>query len=69
MDNRLDGYEARFGMVGPLPITDGQRQPLDNEADTGPAVGLDLDEVRAKEAADRHGIRWIGAIPSSLDLL
>ena len=33
------------------------------------AEGLDLDEVRAKEAADRHGIRWIGAIPSSLDLL
>lgn len=33
------------------------------------AEGLDLDEVRAKEAADRHGIRWIGAIPSSLDLI
>ena len=31
------------------------------------AEGRDLDEVSAKEAAERHGIRWIGAIASSLD--
>ncbi len=39
LDGYLDGYKDRFGMVGPLPVTDGQRQPLDDEADTGPAVG------------------------------
>ena len=50
MGNRLDGYEDRFGMVGPLPITDGQRQPLDDEADTGPAVGQPLPDFQLPSA-------------------
>lgn len=30
------------------------------------AEGKDLDEVAVKETASQHGVRWIGAIPSSI---
>lgn len=43
-------YKDRFGMVGPLPVSDGQRQPLDSDADTGPAVGQRLPDFELPSA-------------------
>lgn len=34
-----EAYSDEFGLVGPLPATDGQRQPLGVDDLTGPAVG------------------------------
>lgn len=53
MTSSLDGYRDEFGMVGPLPITDGQRQPLSAGEPTGPAVGERLPDFRLKSGLGR----------------
>ena len=49
-----DGYLDQFGMVGPLPVSDGQRQPLDDESSTGPAVGERLPDFVLDSASGRR---------------
>lgn len=50
---RYPGYEDRFGMVGPLPNTDGQRQPLQDGDSTGPEVGERLPDFTLPSALGR----------------
>lgn len=49
-----DGYRDEFGMVGPLPVTDGQRQPLAEGAPTGPEVGERLPDFVLPSAQGRQ---------------
>ena len=49
-----DGYLDQFGMVGPLPVSDGQRQPLDDESSTGPNVGERLPDFVLDSASGRR---------------
>ena len=48
-----DGYRDRFGLVGPLPISDGQRQPLADGSPTGPDVGERLPDFTLTGAHGR----------------
>ncbi len=47
-------YRDRFGLVGPLPITDGQRQPLAEGDPTGPPVGERLPDFVLPSAQGRQ---------------
>lgn len=42
-----------FGLVGPLPASDGQRQPLDPDAPTGPEVGSRLPDFTLPSSTGR----------------
>ena len=42
--------EDEFGLVGPLPVTDGQRQPLAEGASTGPGIGERLPDFTLRSA-------------------
>ena len=53
MVSSIDGYEDEFGLVGPLPISDGQRQPM-GDAPTGPAVGERLPDFELPSAQGRR---------------
>lgn len=46
-------YVDEFGLVGPLPASDGQRQPLDEGASTGPEVGERLPDFTLPSASRR----------------
>ncbi|MGH1493114.1 MAG: hypothetical protein ACRBK7_27575 [Acidimicrobiales bacterium] len=46
-------YEDEFGLVGPLPTSDGQRQPLAVGAPTGPAIGERLPDFTLAGARGR----------------
>ncbi len=48
-DSQLE-YVDEFGMVGPRPITDGQRQPLAVDETTGPEVGTRLPDFTLQSA-------------------
>ena len=50
MGNSTDEYLDQFGLVGPLPVTDGQRQPLDPGSSTGPEVGERLPDFTLPRA-------------------
>lgn len=50
-DTVNEGYIDEFGMVGPLPVTDGQRQPLGPEDATGPEVGTRLPDFTLASAS------------------
>ncbi len=38
-------YVDEFGLVGPLPARDGQRQPMPEGAPTGPGIGTRLPDI------------------------
>ena len=44
-------YVDQFGMVGPRPVTDGQRQPLGVDEPTGPEVGARLPDFTLPSAS------------------
>lgn len=46
-------YVDEFGLVGPLPATDGQRQPLAEGEPTGPEVGERLPDFTLRSASGR----------------
>ena len=46
-------YLDQFGMVGPLPVSDGQRQPLPVGASTGPEIGDRLPDFTLPSASGR----------------
>ncbi|MEM7342562.1 MAG: hypothetical protein AAF467_28250 [Actinomycetota bacterium] len=46
-------YVDQFGLVGPLPASDGQRQPLGPDDETGPAVGERLPDFTLRSAQGR----------------
>ena len=46
-------YVDEFGLVGPLPAHDGQRQPLDEGAPTGPEVGTRFPDFTLPSAMGR----------------
>lgn len=47
------GYLDEFGLVGPLPTTDGQRQPLGENEPTGPEIGARLPDFTLPSASGR----------------
>ena len=54
MDSKVHpDYIDEFGMVGPLPASDGQRQPLPEGAPTGPEVGERLPDFTLPSANGR----------------
>ncbi len=46
-------YVDQFGMVGPLPASDGQRQPLPDGGPTGPEVGTRFPDFALPSASGR----------------
>ena len=46
-------YVDEFGLVGPLPASDGQRQPLGEGEPTGPEVGERLPDFTLTSASGR----------------
>lgn len=46
-------YVDEFGLVGPLPASDGQRQPLDADAPTGPEIGSRFPDFTLPSASGR----------------
>ncbi|MEL6986061.1 MAG: hypothetical protein AAFO29_26770 [Actinomycetota bacterium] len=46
-------YVDEFGLVGPLPASDGQRQPLGEGESTGPEVGERLPDFTLPSASGR----------------
>lgn len=46
-------YVDEFGLVGPLPASDGQRQPRAEDEPTGPAVGTRLPDFTLRSASGR----------------
>lgn len=46
-------YIDEFGLVGPLPAHDGQRQPLDEGGSSGPEVGARLPDFVLPSANGR----------------
>lgn len=46
-------YVDEFGLVGPLPASDGQRQPLGDGDSTGPEVGERLPDFTLRSASGR----------------
>ena len=46
-------YVDEFGLVGPLPASDGQRQPLGADEPTGPEVGTRLADFTLPSATGR----------------
>lgn len=46
-------YVDPFGLVGPLPASDGQRQPLPTGAPTGPEIGTRLPDFTLPSASGR----------------
>ena len=46
-------YVDEFGLVGPLPASDGQRQPHDGAGATGPEVGARLPDFTLPSASAR----------------
>lgn len=47
-------YVDEFGLVGPLPSSDGQRQPLGPDDSTGPGVGERLPDFTLRSALGRE---------------
>ena len=47
-------YRDEFGLVGPLPASDGQRQPLGVDDPTGPEVGELLPDIELMSALGRR---------------
>lgn len=47
-------YVDEFGLVGPLPASDGQRQPRDGDGPTGPAIGTRLPDFTLQSASGRN---------------
>lgn len=54
MVSSFDDYRDKFGMMGPLPVRDGQRQPLPEGAPTGPDVGERLPDFELPSAQGRR---------------
>lgn len=52
-DTEYPNYRDDFGMIGPLPTTDGQRQPLPEGASTGPEIGERLPDFVLPSASGR----------------
>ncbi|MEM7323810.1 MAG: hypothetical protein AAF531_12050 [Actinomycetota bacterium] len=53
MEQESNPYLDRFGLVGPLPTTDGQRQPLAADTKIGPAVGQRFPDFTLPSAQGR----------------
>lgn len=53
MSTEHAGYRDEFGLVGPLPTTDGQRQPLAVGAASGPEIGERLPDFTLPSAKGR----------------
>ena len=52
-EHAFPDYMDEFGLVGPMPITDGQRQPLAEGEPTGPEIGTRLPDFTLPSAAGR----------------
>ena len=46
-------YVDEFGLVGPLPASDGQRRPRDEDGPTGPAIGSRLPDFTLPSTSGR----------------